>query len=408
MPTMSKSANSRYSMQQCMQMAACTNCQSCADVCPAVKAAGSGDLSALYRMEGLHKILKSRSNGLLARLFGGKPMTDEKWKDFSETVFRCTLCGNCQEVCPVGIHLKELWLSLRQDLVDTKYFPQKINMIKRNLQQSRNVFDEDNEERAEWVEDMDDPPDDLYVRDEAEVVYFTGCTAAYFPVAQKIPLALADLFLKAKVDFTLLGEQEWCCGFPLLGAGLGDLFAEFAEHNIEAVLEKGARKVVFACPSCYEMWKAHYPYKAHGIEIYHSTQYLQQLIESDAIALKHLDLTVTYHDPCDLGRGAREFDAPRRVIESIPGITFVELPNNREQCNCCGGGGNLEMIDAGLSSGIARAKIDEVKSTGASTVVTSCQQCVRTMLTYSKRNKAGVDVLDVTQLVRRALVDKDD
>jgi heterodisulfide reductase subunit D len=386
-----------------MQLAACTNCQSCADVCPAVQAAGDGDLSALYRMNGLQKILKSRSSGLLAKLFGGKPMTEEQWKTYSETVFRCTLCGNCQEVCPVGIHLKDLWLSLRQDLVDTKHFPKKINMIKRNLQQSRNVFDEDNEERAEWVEDMDDPPDDLYVKDKAEIVYFTGCTAAYFPVAQKIPLALADVLLKAKVDFTLLGEEEWCCGFPLLGAGLKDLFGEFAEHNIEAVLEKGARRVVFACPSCYEMWKAHYPYRQRGIEICHSTQYLQQLIESGAISIKSLNLTVTYHDPCDLGRGAREFDAPRKVIESIPGVTFVELPDNREKCNCCGGGGNLEMIDAGLSSGIAKAKIEEVISTGATAVVTSCQQCVRTMLTYSKRNKVGVDVMDVVQLVRRAL-----
>jgi heterodisulfide reductase subunit D len=391
-----------------MQLAACTNCQSCADVCPAVKAAGNGDLSALYRMNGLQKILKSRGTGLLAKLFGGKPMTDEQWKTYSETVFRCTLCGNCQEVCPVGIQLKDLWLSLRQDLVDTKHFPKKISMIKRNLQQSRNVFDEDNEERAEWVEDMDDPPDDLYVKDEAEVVYFTGCTAAYFPVAQKIPLALADVFVKAKVDFTLLGEEEWCCGFPLLGAGLKDLFSEFAEHNIEAVLEKGARKVVFACPSCYEMWKAHYPYQQRGIEIFHSTQYLQQLIESGAISFQPLDLTVTYHDPCDLGRGAREFDAPRKVIESIPGVNFVELPNNREKCNCCGGGGNLEMIDAGLSSGIAKSKIEEVLGTGATTVVTSCQQCVRTMLTYSKRNKAGVDVMDVVQLVQRALQDDDD
>ena len=405
MPTMNRPDNSRYSVQQYLQLAACTNCQSCADVCPAVKAAGDGDLSALYRMNGLQKILKSRRTGLLAKLFGGKPMTDEQWKTYSETVFRCTLCGNCQEVCPVGIQLKDLWLSLREDLVDTKHFPKKIKMIKRNLQQSRNVFDEDNEERAEWVEDMDDPPDDLYVKDEAEVVYFTGCTAAYFPVAQKIPLALADVFLKAKVDFTLLGEQEWCCGFPLLGAGLKDLFSEFAEHNIGAVLEKGARKVVFACPSCYEMWKDHYPYQQRGIEIFHSTQYLQQLIESGDISFKPLDLTVTYHDPCDLGRGARQFDAPRKVIESIPGVKFVELPNHREQCNCCGGGGNLEMIDAGLSSGIAKAKIEEVLGTGATTVVTSCQQCVRTMLTYSKRNKAGVDVMDVVQLVRRALRD---
>lgn len=398
---------SNYNVKQCLELAACTNCQACADVCPAVKASDDGELSALYRMQGLKQIFQGRRGGLLSRLLGKKAMSDEAWKHFSDTVFRCTLCGNCQEVCPVGIHLKDLWVSLRRDLVDEKKYPKKIDMIRRNLAESRNVFDEDNEERAEWVEDMDDPPDDLYVRDAAEVVYFTGCTAAYFPVAQKIPLALAEIFLAAEVDFTLLGEEEWCCGFPLLGGGIKDMFDEFIAHNIAAVKEKGAKEVVFACPSCYEMWKEHYPYKAHGLEIYHSTQYLQRLIEKRAIPFKDLDLTVTYHDPCDLGRGAREFDAPRNVLKAIPGVTFVELPNSRENCNCCGGGGNLEMIDAGLSTGIAKSKIEEALSTGADAIVTSCQQCVRTMLTYSKRNKVGLDVMDITQLVRKALVDQD-
>ncbi|MGD9364768.1 MAG: (Fe-S)-binding protein [Desulfobacteraceae bacterium] len=400
---MNKAENGRYSMQQCMQMAACTNCQSCADVCPAVKAAGDGRLSALYRMKGLQRILKSRNGGLLSRLFGVKPLSDEQWKAYSETVYRCTLCGNCQEVCPVGIHLKDLWISLREDLVDTRHFPKKINLIRRNLESSRNVFNEDNEERAEWVEDMDDPPEDLFVKDKAEVVYFTGCTAAYFPVAQKIPLALADILVRAEVDFTLMGEDEWCCGFPLLGAGLKDLFVEFAAHNLDVVLDKGAKQVIFACPSCYEMWKAHYPYKAQGIQILHSTQYLEKLALEGRLPFNALEMTVTYHDPCDLGRGAREFDAPRAVIGSIPGVQLVEMPNSRENCNCCGGGGNLEMVDAKLSAEIAKNKVSEAVSTGADAVITSCQQCVRTMLTYAKRNKVPIDVMDITQLVQRAL-----
>jgi heterodisulfide reductase subunit D len=397
-------SKSNYKVKQCLELAACTNCQACADVCPAVKAEGDGELSALYRMQGLKQIFQGRRGGLLSKLFGKREMTEAEWKHFSDTVFRCTLCGNCQEVCPVGINLKDLWVSLRRDLVDEKKYPKKIDMIRKNLAESRNVFDEDNEERAEWVEDMDDPPDDLFVRDSGEVVYFTGCTAAYFPVAQKIPLALAEIFLAAEVDFTLMGEEEWCCGFPLLGAGIKGMFDEFVEHNLAMVKAKGAKEVVFACPSCYEMWKEHYPYKEHGLEIYHSTQYLQRLIEKRAIPLKELDLTVTYHDPCDLGRGAREFDAPRNVLKAIPGVNFVELPNSRENCNCCGGGGNLEMIDAGLSTGIAKSKIEEALSTGADAIVTSCQQCVRTMLTYSKRNKVGLDVMDITQLVQRALI----
>ena len=143
---------------------------------------------ALYRIQGLKQIFHGRRVGVLGRLVGKKAMSEEVWKHFSETVFRCTLCGNCQEVCPVGIHLKDLWVSLRRDLVDEKKYPKKIDMIRRNLAESRNVFNEDNEERAEWVEDMDDPPDDLYVRSSGKVVYFTGCTAAYFPMVQESPL----------------------------------------------------------------------------------------------------------------------------------------------------------------------------------------------------------------------------
>lgn len=395
-------SNQNYSVRQVLEMAACTNCRSCADVCPAVSASASGELSALYRMKGLKQILKSRT-WLFQKIFGKKELTEEAWKHYSNTVFRCTLCGNCREVCPVGINLKQLWLSLRKDLVDSKYYPKKINMIRNNLEESHNVFDEDDEERAEWVEDMREPPDDLFIKERAEVVYFTGCVAAYFPLAQKIPIALAEIFEVSEVDFTLLGKEEWCCGFPLLGAGLKDMFGRFSDHNIAAVKKKGAQKVVFACPSCFQMWREYYPYEEFGIEIIHGSQFLMHLLQQNRVPLQELDLTVTYHDPCDLGRGARVFDAPRKVIQSIPGVQFVELPNNRENCNCCGGGGNLEMIDPELSTKIAKNKIEEAEGTGAQAIVTSCQQCVRTMTTYVKRNKIPIEVMDVIQLVRRAV-----
>lgn len=391
-------SNQDYSVRQLLEMGACTNCQVCADVCPAVSASLDGQLSAIYRMKGLNQVLKGRG-GLLSRLFGRKTPSSEEWKDFSDTVFRCTLCGNCQEVCPVGIHLKDLWLSLRQDMVHSGHYPKKIDMIRDNLAEDRNVFAEDNEERAEWVDDMKDPPDDGYIREKADIVYFTGCTAAYFPVAQKIPIALVEILDRSNVDFTLLGEEEWCCGFPMLGAGLKDMFDAFKAHNLEALREKGAKEVLFACPSCYQMWREYYPGE---FKISHATQFLTQLIRENRVPLQELDLTVTYHDPCDLGRGAREFEAPREVIRSIPGLRFVELPQNRENCQCCGGGGNLEMVDAKLSAQIAKRKIEEILSTGADAVTTSCQQCVRTMMTYVRRNKISLEVLDITQLVRRA------
>lgn len=392
-------ANRDYSVRQLFEMEACTNCRMCADVCPAVTASNDGKVSALYRMKGLKQILKGRT-GLFQKLLGKKGLSEEEWKAYSDTVFRCTLCGNCQEICPVGIHLKDLWLSLRHDLFNSRFYPEKIDMIRDNLNESHNVFAEDNEERADWVEDVKGAPEEGLVRDKADVVYFTGCVASYFPLAQKIPVALAEILDRSSVDFTLLGEEEWCCGFPLLGAGSKDLLKPFVEHNLQAVRDKRARKAVFACPSCYQMWREHYP---HNLEIFHASEFLMDLVKKKRVPLDPLDLTVTYHDPCDLGRGARVFDAPREVIRSIPGVNFVELPRNRENCQCCGGGGNLEMMDARLSSEIAKRKIEEALSTGAQAVVTSCQQCVRTMTTYVKRNKVPIDVMDITQLVHKAL-----
>ena len=392
-------SNQDYSVKQLIEMEACTLCRLCADVCPAVSVSKDAKLSGTWRLNSLRQILKGRS-GLLPALFGAKTPSGDELGDFSGTVFRCTLCGNCQEVCPVGINLKDIWVSLRQDLVHSKAYPGKIEMIRENLEQSRNVFGEDNEERADWVEDMRDAPDHGYLKDKADVVYFTGCVAAYFPLAQKIPMALAEILETGEVNFTLLGEEEWCCGFPMLGAGLKEMFQAFMEHNLAAVRGKGAKELIFACPSCYQMWREYYPPE---IKISHATEFLLHLLRENRIPLRELPMTVTYHDPCDLGRGARVFDPPRDTIRSIPGIKFVELPRNREQCQCCGGGGNLEMIDAKLSAQIAKRKIEEIMSTGADAVITSCQQCVRTMTTYVRRNKVPLEVLDITQLIHRAM-----
>jgi heterodisulfide reductase subunit D len=388
-----------FSIRQLFEMDACTHCRLCADVCPAACAAMNGELSAVYRMKGLKRHLKAKMS-FFSRFLGPRPPSDEELKRYADTVFRCTLCSNCEEVCPLRIRLKDLWLSLREELVREKAHPSKIDMIRTNLARSRNVFGEDNSERGEWVEDMRTPPVDRYIRSRAEVVYITGCVSAYFPLAQKIPIALAEIMDASGVDFTLLGAEEWCCGFPLLGAGLMEMFADFKAQNLAAVEGTGAKTVVFACPSCYQMWREHYH---TDLELLSAPELLLRLVREGKAPLTQHPLTVTYHDPCDLGRGARVFEEPREVIRSIPGVKLVELPRNRENCICCGGGGNLEMVDPDLAAKIGKDKIEEVLATGAQAVVTSCQQCVRTMTSYVKRNKIRLEVLDLVQLVRRAL-----
>ncbi len=275
-------SNRHYSIRQLLQIQACTNCQACADVCPAVAGSLDGKLSAVYRLTTLGRILKTRT-GFWRKLCRIRESTAEELRAFSDTVFRCTLCGNCRQVCPVGIDLTQLWHSVRRDLVDSDAYPGKIDMIRENLDESHNVFGEDNEERAEWVEDIPDAPDHRYNRDRAELVYFTGCVSSFFPLAQQIPIALVKILDAARVDFTLLGEDEWCCGFPLLGAGLGDQLDGLIANNVAAVKAKGAKQVIFACPSCYRMWQEYYP---REFEITHVTEFLWGLIKSGRLLLQ--------------------------------------------------------------------------------------------------------------------------
>lgn len=394
-------SNNDYGFRRILETEACANCRICAEVCPAVQATGNGNLSGVYRLNQLKKILRSRT-AFWRKVFRYKELSSSQWKDFSNTVFSCTLCGACQEVCPSGIHLKELWLEMRQDLTRSLYYPAKIDIIRENLDKSHNVFGEDNEERTDWTEECQDRPENNFCKNTSDIVYFTGCVSSFYPLAQQIPVALSEIFQIADVDFTLLGEDEWCCGFPLLGAGLCDLAEDFISHNMSMVEQKGAGTVVFSCPSCYRMWQERYPYQGR-FSIVHTTEFILSLIRKNQLKLKETPLRVTYHDPCDLGRGAREFENARRLINSIPGVELVEMEYNRENCHCCGGGGNLEMIDAELSGKITERKVKEILATGAQAVVTSCQQCVRTITTWVRRNETPLQVFDITRFVRKSL-----
>lgn len=394
---------SAFSIRQRMALDACTECGQCLTVCPAVAASGDADLSAQVRMHNLKKLLRDRNFfwKALNEMLGREPLaTPQVLKDYGLSVFRCSLCGDCEEVCPAGLPLKDMWLALREELSRTGDAPDKIRMIRANLDGSHNVFDEDNDERGDWVDDMRKPPKGGCLKDVAEVVYFTGCVGAYFPLAQKIPMAFVEILDAGGVDFTIMAGDEWCCGFPLQGSGQSEGLPAIIAHNVAAAKARGARKVVFTCPSCYQIWREAYPPE---FELVHASEMVAQLVLEDRLPLGELPMTVTYHDPCDLGRGGRVFDEPRAIMARIPGLTLVEMEHNREHCLCCGGGGNLEMIDPDLSAAMAKRKVEEAVATGAEAIITNCQQCVRTMMTYAKRNKVNIDVMDMSQLVAKSI-----
>ncbi len=386
---------SALSPKQLVEIDACTRCGECLNYCPVYAQRGEEEIDPRGKIQAFKSFICSQY-GIWARIFGPKKLDEEKLKKFSEMVYRCTLCGECNMSCPVFIDAKGLWTALRETLVEMGYYPEAARRMKTNVLQAHNVSGDENEERTAWLEFLDEIPEHHYQKEKAQVAFFVGCVASFFPLVQKIPLAFVEILNRTGVDFTLLGGEEWCCGFPLIGAGMRKEAEILIQHNLETVKNKGVERVVFACPSCYHTWMTEYK---TDIEILHSTQFIKKMIDEGKIRFKEKKVKVTYHDPCDLGRASGVYEAPREILRAIPGVEMVEMEGNKEQCRCCGGGGNLEMVDSDLSAALAQAKIEEIQATGADTVITACQQCVRTILTTARRKEIPINAMDITEFV---------
>jgi heterodisulfide reductase subunit D len=181
-------------------------------------------------------------------------------------------------------------------------------------------------------------------------------------------------------------------------------------HNVAQVKELGASRVTFACPSCYHMWKHVYPdvlEEEIGLEVLHATELMVELIAQGAIELSEMDLRVTYHDPCDLGRKSGVFEAPRQVLRSIPGLTFVEMSSCGQISECCGGGGNLESFDPDVASEVSVSRVSRACEIDAQVITSACQQCERTLMAAVRKSeearRARMRVMDVTELVWKAM-----
>ena len=390
---------SALSPKQLVEIEACTRCGECLKYCPVYAQKGKEEIDPRGKIQAFKSFIRSQY-GLWAKIFGPKKLDEEKLKKFSEMVYRCTLCGECNVSCPVSIDAKHLWTALRETLVEMGHFPEVAGRMKANVLQAHNLSGEENEERTEWLEFLDELPDHHYQKEKAEIAFFVGCVASFFPLVQKIPLAFAQILDKTEVDFTLLGGEEWCCGFPLIGAGMKKEAEVLMQHNLEMVKNKGVKGLVFACPSCHHTWMEEYQTE---VKIFHSTQFIKKLIDEGKITFREKEERVTYHDPCDLGRGSGVYEAPREILRAIPGVELVEMAGSREQCKCCGGGGNLEMVDSKLSAALAQEKIDQIQATGADTVITACQQCVRTILTTARRKEIPINAMDITEFVLKTM-----
>jgi heterodisulfide reductase subunit D len=396
----------RFTFMQLMELDACTRCGECIKWCPTFTEKADLDaITPLRKIEAVRGFF-NQQYGWRARLSGPRPLDTEAVRAHSAGTYDCTLCGRCGIVCPVHIDTRSLWISMREMLVDQGMYPAQLDHLRDTITTHYNLSGDPNEDRLIWSENLPDVPEGVGGKEQAEIVYYVGCVSSFYPQSYSVPQGVVQVMDRAGLDFMTLGGEEWCCGFPLIIAGMGDAAVESIRHNVEAVRTTGAKRLVASCPSCYHTWKHDYARilgEPLGFEVLHTTELLEQVIDEGRLQFEPLEQTVTYHDPCDLGRTSGIYEAPRNVIRALPGATFVEMEHHHEYSLCCGGGGDVEMADADLTAAVARTRIEEAKATEAKVLLSACQQCKRTLAIAARRDKVRVRVMDIVELVARQM-----
>jgi len=328
--------------------------------------------------------------------------------DYSDTFVKrmnqCLLCGICTQNCPAGISTEEIIEKMRELCVEQTGPQHAMELTAQNIAGVGNITGDGRENRMLWFENMD--AGSVRVGEPAKYIYFAGCVSTLYPSSYSIPQTFSALMNKAGLDWAVMGEKENCCSYPLVIGGMREAALGTMEQNAADIQASGAECLVTTCPSCYHMWKEVYPKVVRNmpqIKLRHGTQLLAELVKDGAFQLKETNCTVAYHDPCDLGRKSGVYNEPREILNAIPGVRLAEMKFNRENAFCCGGGGNLEMNDSALSGKLAQQRVTQALDTGADIIVTSCQQCKRTLAGGARQKRARIKITDLSEFLMNAI-----
>ena len=404
-----------FTWKDLLDFDACTECGRCTDVCPA-NAVGKS-LSPRDIILDLQALMHERGDSLLANNSGNGngdaellPIIDQKTAVSPEALFSCTTCAACMEACPVHIeHLPKIIDARRYLVMEEADFPEGMMDMMNSLEQRKHPFAGTQFSRVDWTEGLDiDVMADMDDPNQAEVLMWVGCAGALVERNRNTVRATAKLLKQAGVKFAILGREESCSGDPARRVGNEFLFEMLAKGNVETLDRYGVRKVVTSCPHCFNSFKNEYPQFGGSYEVYHHTQFLDQLLASGrlngadaATGGANAGETITFHDPCYLGRHNGEYDAPRNLLAKVGGARQVEMKRSRNQSFCCGGGGGMAFVDEPPDQRVNQERAQEAVDTGADVVAVGCPFCA-TMLddgVNARRGDRDVKVKDVAELL---------
>lgn len=374
------------------ELYACLQCGYCIRVCPSYEQTPWESITPRGKIYYLNQIAnRSPMDTLLRR----KVEIDD---EFVEAIYRCTGCAQCETVCHVSIEFGDFWERVREWLVDQGKGPLPVHAkLAEKIKATRNPYGEPASARDKWW------PKEVSRPANPDVIFFAGCTGSYR--AMDIARAGAIVLNRAGVKVDALGADEWCCTSPALRTGQIDLTTEHAEHNLLAVENRGAKAMVTTCAGCYKTTTTDYGkyFSNPTFPVYHFSQFVNDLIKDKKLKFtKELNVKVTYHDPCHLGRHSGVYEEPREVIQKIPGVEFVEMPRNRRGSRCCGAGGGFKSAYNDAAVNIAAERVREAVATGADVLATTCPFCVVNLQAGAKKIGAKIRVVDISQLLLEA------
>ncbi len=409
--------------KQRLDFDACMQCGRCQSKCPA-HASGS-DLSPKFLITKMAELMRGEpiqlKDGKVVALHGA-PAAGQTL-DFRETIplveggifsenelWSCTTCRACEEECPAMIEHVDLIVDVRRNLTMIQAeVPSGVKRVLEGIERQGNPWRLPARERMTWADGLDVPT--MAEKQHVDVLYWVGCAPSYDERSKKVARTMIELFGRAGVDFAVLAEEETCTGDPARRMGEELLYQELARTNVGTLGQYTFKRLVTTCAHCFNTIKNEYPQfggrAGVDYEVIHHTEFLAQLVESGKLTpTEQVNERVVYHDPCYIGRYNDVYDAPRSVLQAIPGLELVEAPElNRQRAMCCGGGGGNVWQEGWGDKGVNVIRLEQLRQPNPTTLAVACPFCM-VMFEDAAKN-TGVDETlarkDVAELLLQSL-----
>lgn len=319
-----------------------------------------------------------------------------------QDLWLCTSCAQCEAYCPRGVNISDVFRGLRTIAWEINAAETGLPSMLWSLFWNDNPWSQPPSQRAAWVGELEIP---VFNSQEHEILLYVGCTSSYDRRATEIARALVKVLNAAEVSFGYLRKHEPCCGEAALSVGHKPYFEEIARETARVFDEFGVRELVSISPHCYDVFKNHYPSDQRGFRPRHYTQYLADLVDQGRLAFHTpLETKFTFQDPCYLGRHNHEYQAPRRLLEAIPGVELIEMQAHGIDGLCCGGGGGRMWLETAPGERFSDLRIQQALDTQAQTLATACPFCLVCLEDSAKQIKdKTIQVLDIVEIAARAL-----